>query len=53
VPRAHEAALQQAARAAGVAVARVGTFSLGPPAVMVRGVDGKPMHFDHSGWSHF
>ena len=53
VPRAHEAALQQAARAAGVAVARIGAFRPGPPAVMVRGVDGKPMHLDHGGWSHF
>ena len=53
VPPAHEAALQQAAQAAGMAVTRIGSFRSGPPHVMVRGPDGKPMTFATGGWSHF
>jgi thiamine-monophosphate kinase len=53
VSPAHEAALQQVARAAGVAITRVGTFRPGPPEVTVRGIDGTPMSLDQGGWSHF
>lgn len=53
VPRGREAALQQAARAAGVAVTRIGAFGPGLPEVIVLGIDGKPMSLDRGGWSHF
>jgi thiamine-monophosphate kinase len=53
VPPAREADLQQAARAAGMAVTRIGAFRAGPAAVMVRGPGGKPMTLSAGGWSHF
>ena len=53
VPSAHEAALQQAARAARVTVTRIGALRSGPPEVVVRGTDGEPMSLDRGGWSHF
>ena len=53
VPPAHEAALRDAARGAGVAVTRIGSFRTGPPRVAVRDPDGQPMAFARSGWSHF
>ena len=43
VPPGREAALQQAAREAGMPVTRIGGFRAGPPDVMVRGPDGQPM----------
>jgi thiamine-monophosphate kinase len=53
VPSACEAVLQQAARAARVAVTRIGSFRSGAPEVVVRGTDGEPMSLDRGGWSHF
>jgi thiamine-monophosphate kinase len=53
VPPAHEAALQRAAQAAGIAVTRIGSFRSGPPQVTVSGPDGKPMALPTGGWSHF
>ena len=53
VPPVREAALQQAARTAGMAVTRIGAFRSGPPHVMVRGPDGEPMNLATGGWSHF
>ena len=53
VPSEHEAALHQAARAARVAITRIGAFRSGPPEVVVRGTDGEPMSLDRGGWSHF
>ncbi len=53
VPPPREAALRRAAIAAGVAVTRIGAFRPGPPEVMVRGTDGKPMVLEAGGWSHF
>ncbi len=40
-------------REAGIPVTRIGTFRAGPPEVIVRGLDGKPMNFARGGWSHF
>jgi thiamine-monophosphate kinase len=53
VPPAREAALHEAARAAGVRVTRIGAFRRGTPGVMVSGTDGKPMALERGGWSHF
>jgi thiamine-monophosphate kinase len=53
VPPGQEAALQAAAQAAGMPVTRVGRFLAGPPGVMVRGPDGKPLSLVRGGWSHF
>jgi len=53
VPPAREAALQAAARAASVAVTRIGSFSPGSPSVTVRDPAGKPLVFGKGGWSHF
>ncbi len=53
VPTAQEAALQQAARDAGMAVTRIGHFRPGKPEVIVRGTDGQPMPLARTGWSHF
>jgi thiamine-monophosphate kinase len=53
VPPAHEAALQQAAQAAGIPVTRIGSFRPGAPGVMVRDAGGQPISFDRPGWSHF
>jgi thiamine-monophosphate kinase len=40
-------------RESGIPVVRIGAFREGPPDVMVRGLDGKPMHLQRGGWSHF
>jgi thiamine-monophosphate kinase len=40
-------------REAGIPVTRIGTFRAGPPEVIVRGLDGKPMNLPRGGWSHF
>jgi thiamine-monophosphate kinase len=48
-----EAALHDAAREAGIPVTRIGSFRAGPPGVMVRGPDGKPLSLAKGGWSHF
>jgi thiamine-monophosphate kinase len=53
VPSAHEAALQQAAQAAGMPVTRIGGFRAGPPGVMVRDATGQRIPLDRAGWSHF
>ena len=53
VPPTREAALQQAAQTAGMAVTRIGAFRAGPAAVMVRGPGGAPMTLSAGGWSHF
>jgi thiamine-monophosphate kinase len=53
VPPAREAALQQAARDAGMTVTRIGSFRAGPPGVMVRGRDGERLALPRGGWSHF
>jgi thiamine-monophosphate kinase len=53
VPPDREATLHDAAQAAGIPVTRIGGFHPGPPRVMVRGPDGKPLAFDRGGWSHF
>jgi len=53
VPPGNDAALQAAARDAGIAVTRIGVFRAGPPGVMVRGPDGKPLSLPRGGWSHF
>ena len=53
VPVEREQALQSAARATGIPVTRVGRFHPGPPRVMVRGPDGKPLSLGRGGWSHF
>jgi len=53
VPPDRAAALRDAARAAGIAVTRIGGFRAGPPGVMVRGPDGKPFSLAKGGWSHF
>ncbi len=53
VPSDREAALHDAAREAGIPVTRIGRFRAGPPGVMVRGPDGKPLSLAKGGWSHF
>jgi thiamine-monophosphate kinase len=53
VPPNQEAALQHATREAGMPVTRIGSFHAGPPGVMVRGRDGKPLSLPRGGWSHF
>ena len=53
VPPAHDAALQQAAKAAGMPVTRIGGFRPGPPGVMVRDPTGQQIPQDRPGWSHF
>ena len=53
VPRDRETALLAAASAAGIPVTRCGSFHSGPPQVMVRGPDGKPLALTKGGWSHF
>ena len=40
-------------REAGIPVTRIGAFRAGPPEVIVRGLDGKPMNLARGGWSHF
>jgi thiamine-monophosphate kinase len=53
VPPDREAALHDAAQAAGIAVTRIGGFRAGPPGVMVHGPDGKSLSLARGGWSHF
>jgi thiamine-monophosphate kinase len=53
VPPDRESALHDAAREAGIPVTRIGGFRAGPPGVMVRGLDGKPLSLAKGGWSHF
>lgn len=53
VPPAREPALQGAAKAAGIAVTRIGRFVSSTQGVMVRGADGAPMTLAAGGWSHF
>ena len=53
IPPGREAALQNAAQQAGIAVTCIGRFSAGPPQVSVRGLDGEPMALRTGGWSHF
>ncbi len=52
-PPTREAQLRDAARDAGIAVTRIGSFRAGPPRVAVRGPDGQPMVLARRGWSHF
>ena len=40
-------------REAGIPVTRIGAFRAGPPEVIVRGLDGRPMDLARGGWSHF
>jgi thiamine-monophosphate kinase len=53
IPPAREAALQEAAAEAGIAVTRIGRFLAGAPRVTVRTADGAEMHLEKGGWSHF
>lgn len=53
VPPDREGALQDAARAAGIPVTRIGTFHSGPPRVMVVDASGNPLTLKKGGWSHF
>jgi len=53
VPPDRDAALAAAARAAGIAVARIGTFLPGPPDVTVHAHDGSVLPLVRGGWSHF
>lgn len=53
VPPDREAALQDAARAAGIPLTRIGTFHSGPPQVMVVDASGNPLALKKGGWSHF
>jgi thiamine-monophosphate kinase len=53
IPSAHETALRDAARAAGIPVTRVGTFRPGPPHVTTTAPDGTTMRLEKGGWSHF
>jgi thiamine-monophosphate kinase len=53
VPAEREAALRATAAAAGIAVTRIGGFRAGPPVVIVRGPDGRPLSLERGGWSHF
>ena len=53
VPPAHEAALRQAAHAAGMPVTRIGRFHAGAPGVMVRDPIGREISLARGGWSHF
>ena len=46
-------ALQDAARAAGIAITRIGRFSAGESIVRGIGKDGSPVELGGSGWSHF
>jgi thiamine-monophosphate kinase len=53
VPPAHDAALRQAAQAAGMPVTRIGNFHPGAPGVMVRDPNGRELPLNRPGWSHF
>lgn len=53
VPPARAAALQQAARVAGIPVTRIGHFRSGSPRVIVRDPSGTPIPIGAGGWSHF
>jgi thiamine-monophosphate kinase len=52
VPLAHEAAFQQAAAAAGVAVARIG-HTTAAAGVTITGLDGEALELARTGWDHF
>lgn len=53
VPPSSKAALLAEAKRAALPITRIGRFLAGPPAVTVRGPDGKPLRFSREGWSHF
>ena len=53
VPPANETALRDNARAARIAITRIGTFHPGPPEVVVRAPDGNLLPLAKGGWSHF
>ncbi len=53
VPPANAAALQEAARATGIAVTRLGDFRPGEARATVRAHDGASMRLSRGGWSHF
>ena len=53
VPPARGAVLEDAARAAGMSVTRIGRFHGGAPRVMVRGPAGEEIRLNRAGWSHF
>jgi len=53
VPPNRADALRAAAQAAGMAVSRIGVFTSGAPAVMVRDASGETLAIDKGGWSHF
>ncbi len=53
VPATQEAALQDAAARAGVAVSRIGAFRAGPSEVILRDGAGAVMRLARGGWSHF
>jgi len=53
VPPARETALRQAAREAGLAVTRIGSFGPGAQGVLVRDSAGQQIDLDRPGWSHF
>ncbi len=53
VPPVRDAALLAAARAAGIAVTRIGGFREGAAHVSVRYADGRGMRLGQGGWSHF
>ena len=53
VPARKVAAFRQAAGAAGVAVAEIGTIAAGKAAPRFLGANGKPLRFAHPSFSHF
>ncbi len=53
VPPDRTDALRAAASRAGIPVTRIGHFHSGPPEVMVRQANGKPLALAKEGWSHF
>ena len=53
LPPGREDELLAAARAARVAVSRIGQFVAGAPSVRLTGADGRPMQVASGGWSHF
>jgi thiamine-monophosphate kinase len=52
IPPAHEAAFQEAAAAAGVAVARIGRMTAGS-GVAITGLEGEGIELTRTGWDHF
>jgi thiamine-monophosphate kinase len=54
VPPDRSAAFAAAAAAAAIPVTRIGTISAGPPALTVKGADGRPLVLpQRTGWDHF